>query len=275
LRVIVTGATGFIGKHVIGELLKRGHDVVAVSRKPNLAENLSWSSRVSWVECDTHRSLEPLAKVINSHCSLIHLAWPGLPNYRDFFHVESNFAADLKFMRWALDLGVNHLLVAGTCLEYGIVYGPIPSNHPCNPVVPYGLAKDMLLRSLVLLQKKHEFNLDWFRIFYVYGEGQSAQSLLSQLDRAIKTGAANFPMSKGDQIRDFVPVHEVASDFVNALENPRGIRISNACSGEPRSVLDFVLEHLKKSSCNLALERGQHPYPDYESLAFWGVRTSI
>ena len=127
--------------------------------------------------------------------ALIHLAWPGLPNYRDFFHLGRNLPADLAFLEAAVDAGVSQIMVAGTCLEYGMQYGPLTEQAATAPITAYGFAKDALRKSLQFLQQQKPFTLQWMRLFYMYGEGQNPNSLLAQLDRAIDENAPFFNMS--------------------------------------------------------------------------------
>ena len=234
-----------------------------------------WFDRVEFIECDLHSCFQHLFQPDNLPRAIVHLAWPGLPNYRDFFHIGNNLPADLAFLQTAVNSGVSHLMVAGTCLEYGMQYGPLSEEMETKPTTPYGFAKDVLRKSLQLLQKETPFTLQWMRLFYMYGEGQNRNSLLAQLVRAIDDQQAIFNMSMGDQLRDYLPIREVAENFVIALENPIVEGVINCCSGRPISVLDLVKQqcHIKASS--IELNRGYYPYPDYEPLAFWGIPSKL
>ena len=271
MRVLVTGATGFVGRHVVNGLLAHGHSVMAVARDIKRAQSLSWFDRVEFIQCDIHEDFQPLLNPERLPNAIVHLAWPGLPNYRDFFHISKNLPADLAFLEAAVKAGVPHLVVAGTCLEYGMQYGPLTEEMETRPTTPYGFAKDSLRKALQLLQKETPFTLQWMRLFYIYGEGQNSKSLLAQLDRAIDEGQAVFNMSNGDQLRDYSPIQEVAANFVLALENPNIDGVINCCSGTPKSVLDLVQQRCQERASSIKLNRGHYPYPDYEPMAFWGI----
>lgn len=271
MKVMVTGATGFVGRHVVKALLARGHIVVAVARDFNRAKGISWFDQVEFIQCDLHEDFSRLLKTENIPNAIVHLAWPGLPNYRDFFHVGKNLPADLAFLEAAVRSGVSQLQVAGTCLEYGMQYGPLTEEMETMPSTSYGLAKDSLRKALQLLQKEQQFVLQWMRLFYMYGEGQNSKSLLAQLDQAIDEKQAVFNMSKGDQLRDYLPIQEVAENFVRVLENPKIEGVINCCSGEAVSVVDLVQQRCKERGSTIRLNRGFYPYPDYEPMAFWGV----
>lgn len=275
MKVMVTGATGFVGRHVVNELLVRGHSVVAIARDTKRAREMPWFDRVEFIQCDLHANFQSLFQLGRLPSAIVHLAWPGLPNYRDFFHIGKNFPADLAFLETAVKLGVPHLLVAGTCLEYGMQYGPLTEEMETSPTTPYGFAKDALRKALQLLQKESPFKLQWVRLFYMYGEGQNKNSLLAQLDRAIDERQPVFNMSAGDQLRDYLPIQDVAENFVLALENPQSEGVINCCSGKPISVFDLVKQRCHVKDSNIELNRGYYPYPDYEPLAFWGVPSKL
>ena len=271
MKVLVTGATGFVGRHVVNELLARGHAVIAVARDISKAKSLSWFDRVEFIQCDIHENFKPLLTTGNLPEAIVHLAWPGLPNYKDFFHIGKNLPADLAFLETAVKAGVKHLVVAGTCLECGMQYGPLTEEMETRPTTPYGFAKDSLRKALQLLQKEQPFALQWLRLFYMYGEGQNSKSLLAQLDKAIEQGEATFNMSRGDQLRDYLPIQEVAANFVLALEHPEVDGVINCSSGKPVSVLDLVQQRCTERASSIKLNRGYYPYPDYEPMAFWGM----
>lgn len=271
MKVLVTGATGFVGRHVVQALVTGGHEVTAVARDESKARAMPWHGRVRFVACDVFA--EPGRALAGGADALVHLAWPGLPNYRDMFHVSRNLPADLQLLTRAVDAGIGRLVVAGTCLEYGMQCGALAATQETRPTTPYGLAKDTLRKSLQMLQASKPFALQWVRLFYMHGEGQNPGSLLAQLDRAIDEGKAVFDMSRGDQLRDYLPVEQVAQTFRRVVESPQLTGVINCCSGTPISVRELVEQRCAARGSAIRLNRGHYPYPDYEPLAFWGVPT--
>lgn len=276
MKVLVTGATGFVGRHVVNELLQRGHTVVAVARDADRAATMPWFAQVSFVECDLGKDYSKLLAGPELPDALLHLAWPGLPNYRNFFHIGTNLPSDLAFLEATVTAGLQQIMVAGTCLEYGMQSGPLTEDIATVPHTPYGFAKDALRKSLQMLQQERPFTLQWMRLFYMFGEGQNPNSLLAHLDRAIEQGDATFNMSMGDQLRDYSPIADIARAFALALEHPADCNgVINCCSGKPTSVVDLVKQRLAQRSSNIHLNRGHYPYPEYEPMAFWGVPAKL
>ncbi|MGL3104507.1 NAD-dependent epimerase/dehydratase family protein [Bradyrhizobium sp. BR 1432] len=276
MKVVVTGATGFVGRHVITRFLREGHSLAAVARNADRAAAMPWYPQVDFVACDLAMDFKPALELCLKSDVLVHLAWSGLPNYRNFFHIGRNLPANLAFLEAAVATGLRQLMVAGTCFEYGMQYGPLTEDTETRPDTPYGFAKDTLRKSLELLQKDHPFTLQWMRLFYMYGEGQNPNSLLSQLDCAIDRGDDVFDMSNGDQLRDYLPIEEVAADFVRAAANSAQCSgVINCSSGRPISVLELVRQRCRARASCIRLNRGRYPYPDYEPMAFWGVPAKL
>lgn len=276
MRILVTGATGFIGGYVISELLQQGIDVVATSAHEEKAKGKEWFARVNFVEHDL--SLVPassLYKKFYEPDKMIHLAWQGLPAFKGLFHFEKNLPLHYNFLRQLISEGLKDLLVTGTCLEYGLVNGSLEEDRITNPSTAYGIAKDSLRKFLQQLQKVQPFILKWLRLFYMYGKGQNPGSLLPQLESALDKGDEIFNMSGGEQLRDFLPVEKVAEYIVRIalLDNETGI--INCCSGKPVKVKQFVEDYIKASGKHIQLNAGYYPYPDYEPMEFWGDNSKL
>lgn len=270
MNILVTGSTGFVGRHVVSCLVARGHNVVAVARNRERAMEMPWYKSVKFITGDLHDpELEPVS-AFGVPESLIHLAWPGLPNYKDLFHIETNLPADYNFIKKMVEAGTQQVLVSGTCFEYGMQSGALSENTITLPNTPYGIAKDTLRKFLEKLQTKTPFTLQWVRLFYMYGPGQNANSLLAQLDHAIDSGKDVFNMSGGEQLRDYLPVEEVAMRLSEIVEQPEFNGVINCCSGSPISVRRLVEQRIKERGVTIKLNLGYYPYPDYEPMAFWG-----
>src|SRR3546814_1454030 len=114
--------------------------------------------------------------------ALIHLAWPGLPNYQRLFHIEENLPADYRFISTLVRQGLKHVLVTGTCFEYGLQSGALAEDRLTRPANPYGLAKDTLHKFLRSLQQPIPFGYKWARLFYMHGPGQNPNRKSTRLN---------------------------------------------------------------------------------------------
>lgn len=273
MKIAVTGASGFIGRHVMSELARRSIEAVAVSR--SASRLLSLLAAVQIAEIDIETCGADCFERIGRPDVLIHLAWDGLPNYRSLHHFESELPRQYRFLRAMVDAGVGSLLVAGTCLEYGPQSGPLSEDLATRPVTPYAHAKDALRQQLEFLRANRGFNLTWARLFYTYGEGQAATSLYSAIRDAVARGERVFPMTSGEQLRDYLPVTEVARLLVTLATRSRHIGVVNVCSGVPISVRKLVDGWIADHGWRIDLGLGQYPYPDYEPMAFWGNRQRL
>ena len=125
------------------------------------------------------------------------------------------------------------------------------------------------------MKQAFPFNFTWARLFYVFGEGQAPNSLYSQLRMSVESGDSYFKMSGGEQLRDYLPVVELAELLVKLSLIKRDAGVVNVCSGIPVSVRTLVEKWIGENDWKISLKLGYYPYPDYEPLAFWGGRNKL
>jgi len=276
-KVLVTGATGFIGNYVIQELLIRDHSIIASSADELKARKASWFDKVTYVSFDLTR-VDPDINYFDFFHQpdlMIHLAWEGLPNYKSAFHIEENLPRHFTILSNLIKNGLRDLTVTGTCLEYGLREGMLTEDMPSLPSSPYAIAKNELRKSIEALQQDYSFSFKWLRLFYIYGKGQNPNSLLSQLDKALENNEQVFNMSGGEQSRDYLPVEKVAEYIVKTALQDDVTGIINCCSGQPVTVKQFVEDYLQKKNKTIKLNLGYYLYPDYESMHFWGDNSKL
>ncbi|TXI35145.1 MAG: SDR family oxidoreductase [Niabella sp.] len=271
MKVLVTGATGFIGNYVVNELLRRNCEVVATSRTPP-DEKVEWLPKVIYKPLDISNTNnnENLFEYFEQPNCLIHLAWEGLPNYKSEHHLTHNLPSQKWFVEKLISEGVKNINIIGTCFEYGMQEGELKEDVLAIPDNPYAKAKNELRIFVEDLSKEFSFSFKWLRLFYMYGKGQAANSLIPQLEAALEKGDASFNMSGGEQVRDFLPVKKVATYIVDtALQNEMN-GVINICSNQPVSVKEFVLNYLEQKNKTIRLNLGYYPYADFEPMRFWG-----
>ena len=272
IKVAVTGASGFIGRHVINELKSHEVEIIAIALPQSV--DLHAIENGKWIYLDISQPPTNAFEVIGEPDILIHLAWQGLPNFLSLHHFETELPIQYSFLKNVISQGLKSLLITGTCFEYGMQYGPLSADTESRPITPYGFAKDSLRKQLAYLQMAQPFNLTWARLFYMFGENQPESSILSQLKKAVLQGLSEFNMSGGEQLRDYLPVTEIARQVVLLALKQQNIGPINICSGKPQSVRSLVEGWIHENKWKIKLNLGHYPYKDFEPIAFWGVRTN-
>lgn len=275
MKILVTGATGFIGSHLIKELVQQGYAPVAAGRDRARLDLLSDTYGIETVCFDINSPEKIDLLPLGNLDTVIHLAWGALDNYNCLSHIEKELPAHYNFLKTLILSGVKKVLVAGTCFEYGLQDGNLCEHQMVSPVTSYAIAKDSLRRYLSLLQKSQAFTLIWLRFFYLFGAGQEKQSLLSQLDSAIANGNPTFPMSPGEQLRDYLPVEDAARLTSLLITETEANGIFNICSGVPISIRKLAEKRVAQLGSQIKLDLGYYPYPKHEPMAFWGDRRKL
>ncbi|MCB1189580.1 MAG: NAD-dependent epimerase/dehydratase family protein [Flavobacteriales bacterium] len=270
-KVLVTGATGFIGNYVIRNLLQLDNlEIIATSRSIEKASSFEWFSKIKYIPTDLSEKKDNWFEFFQKPNLMIHLAWEDLPNYKELFHIEKNLWNNYTFLSNMIKNGLSDLTIAGTCFEYGLQNGCLSEEMEAKPCIPYALAKDCLRKFLEELQKKNHFSLKWNRLFYMYGDGQSKSSILSQLELAVKNGDRVFNMSGGEQLRDYLHIEKISDNLVKIALQNKVTGIINNCSGKPISIRRLVEQYIQEKGYLIKLNLGYYPYPDYEPMSFWG-----
>jgi dTDP-6-deoxy-L-talose 4-dehydrogenase (NAD+) len=272
MKILVTGASGFIGNHVINVLLQQNYKVYATSSNFQKASISSWLPKVSYHAYTIGEELNEADRHFFSQAdAIIHLAWDGLPDFNSEKHVDIYQKKHLQFLSELSNLGLKRMCVVGTCLEYGLQEGELYEDLRPQPVTNYGIAKNNLRINLEQL----DIQLTWIRLFYMFGQGQSPKSIIPQLAKAISEGKESFDMSDGLQERDYLPVEKVADYIVQLALSKNAEGIFNCSSGKPIKVRELVEEFVQKNNSNIQLNFGVYSYPEYEPVRFWGNNEKI
>jgi len=272
LKILITGATGFIGHYVVNELLKTKNELILTSSK----KDASVPANTKHIPYNLNqKDVGNLFEFFEKPDLVIHLAWEGLPNYKELFHIDKNLFNSYFFLKNLVENGLKNLVVLGTCLEYGLQNGCLNENMETRPVTAYGLAKDVLRKLMEELQKKHKFNFKWIRLFYQYGAGQREDSLFSQLNKALEENRKVFNMSGGEQLRDILETEKVAEYIVKISLQNKEMGIFNCCNGKPTSIRTFIEDYIQKMNKKIELNLGYYPYPDFEPMAFCGDNSKM
>jgi len=273
MKVAVTGASGFVGRHVLKALSQYDIELVAVTRdKKRLVD---WTHPIEVVEFDMSNMQKNSFSAIGSPDVLIHLAWDGLPNYKSLHHFETELPKQYSFLKAMIESGLKSVLVSGTCFEYGMQSGCLEESMVTLPSNPYGFAKDSLRKQLEFLKTSKAFKFTWARLFYMFGEDQPKSSIYSQLKSAVSQGDKVFNMSGGKQLRDYLPVDIAANLIVKLALLDRDVGVVNISSGKPVTIQKLVDDWIHDNGWDIQPIYGFYPYPDYEPMEFWGDRKKL
>lgn len=237
-RLIITGATGFIGRPAVQRAVEQGFTVHAISRRLPDSPHPGVAYHVADLLGQRERAHALVREIGASH--LIHLAWfaePGL-----FWTSRENFrwvASTLDLAEAFADAGGHRLVGAGSCAEYDWGQGLCTEGAtPLEPSTPYGVAKDAVRRLLGSWSRAAGVSVAWGRVFFVYGPGEHPDRLVASVARALLRGA-RAPCTEGSQSRDFLHVRDVADAFV-ALAESQYEGALNIASGQPTEVRALV-----------------------------------
>ena len=275
MKILISGANGFVGRHLVTALLERDHQVTALVRNPEGIAACEWAGQLRFIRCDLQTPPQALLDVCAEHDLLIHAAWGRLDDYRDTWHLEESLRIHIQFLKGLVEAGLKQITVLGTCLEYGLQEGALSEEAPCEPVLAYPRGKHALHQQLQKLQQTLDFRLQWLRLFYIYGPDQQEKSLFSQLQRAIDEGLSEFAMSPGDQIRDYIHVDDLAVMIAEIAENQGFDGTVNCSGGKPDSILNLVNQYIPHAGASITPATGQFDYPDYEPFRFWADTTRL
>ena len=266
--VTVTGAGGYIGRHVVQRLQSLGHDVLAVTRSddPWLTGTLGQDAVISSGAFD----LDDAAwERIAASDAVLHLAWRDGFVLRSRAHGE-DLSRHYDFLMRAADKGVPRLAVLGTMHEIGYWEGAVDSATPANPTTPYGIAKDALRRLVTSSLAESNTALAWLRCYYITGDDARSNSIFSKILAAEARGDATFPFTTGKNLYDFIDVGDLARQLVAAALDESVVGAIECCTGTPTSLADAVEGFIAREGLAIRLEYGAFPDRPFDSPGVWG-----
>lgn len=243
MHIFLTGATGFIGRHVLREVLQDGHTATALVRNGK-EKSLNSERGLSILESDIDRLQSHHFEGVDC---LVHLAASGvvdgMNDWRACF--KTNVTDSLELWKTAENAGVKKMVISGSCFEYGRSaerYKYIPVDAPLEPVGAYHASKAAASMAAIALCVEAELELTILRPFHVFGDGEAESRFWPSLKKSAEAGQ-DFDMTLGEQVRDFVPVNDVARFFKSAINRkttPGRPEVYNVGTGKPQKLSEFA-----------------------------------
>jgi dTDP-6-deoxy-L-talose 4-dehydrogenase (NAD+) len=258
-----------MGRYVVRELLSRGHKVTAVDLHYKEVD-----SRAEFSDVKIFSGEKDIYAQLGKPDLCIHLAWQDGFIHNSPKHME-NLSDHFIFLKNMIEGGCKNIAVMGTMHEVGFWEGCVKADTPCRPLSLYGVAKNALRQSLLLLGQNRDVNVYWLRAFYIMGDDTRNSSIFTKLLEAQEIGKKEFPFTTGENQYDFITIKELARQIVAASTQSKYTGIINVCSGKPVSLKDKVNAFIEEKGLDIRLQYGAFPERPYDSKIIYGDNTII
>jgi len=270
MRVLVTGANGYIGRHVVKALLNKKADVIACDIVTKDVDPSAKTIEMNIFSGDYDNLFERLG----SPDICLHMAWRN-----GFVHNADTHIGDLSghynFLTALIRQGLKQIAVMGTMHEVGYWEGKIDENTPCNPLSMYGIAKNALRQAMKLYCESKNIVFQWLRAFYILGDDAKNNSIFAKICKAESEGKESFPFTSGKIKYDFIEVDKLANQISAAIMQKEVDGIINCCSGNPVTLAERVEQFISEHGFKIKLEYGAYPDRPYDSPIIYGDNKKI
>ena len=269
LKVLVTGANGYLGQGIVKHLLDYGHYVVAADFNVDHVDD-----RADGMACDLFSITNDPYEYFKEPDVLLHLAWrDGFVHYSDA-HIN-DMPKHYNFIKSFAESKVSKIVVMGSMHEIGFFEGSINEDTPCNPTTPYGISKNALRELTAMFCKQHSKLFQWLRGYYIVGNSKYGSSIFSKITAAEAEGKTEFPFTMGLNQFDFIDYEDFCEQVAMAVSQDDILGIINICKGRPEKLADRVERFIKENDYKIKLKYGAFPDRPYDSKAVWGDSSKI
>ncbi len=236
-RILLTGATGFVGRQVLRQLATQGHKLTIILRDGKqlmFNDNPEIETIISTTDLFAE-TVDWWANALEDIDTVIHAAWYAEPG--QYLQSPKNLdclQGTLNMAKGAAQAGVRRFVGIGTCFEYDLSHGMLSIETPLKPMTPYAGAKAAAFMALSQCLPAQTVEFVWCRLFYLYGEGEDTRRLVPYLRAKLAAGVP-AELTSGNQIRDFIDVSEAGRLITEAALSTKQGPI-NICSGIPITI---------------------------------------
>ena len=269
MKILVTGANGYLGQGVVKAFLDSGNQVVAACH----SETNGVDSRANIIQCDLYHIDNPY-EFFGKPDVVLHMAWrDGFIHYSDA-HID-DLPKHIEFLKKISNSDVEKIAAMGSMHEIGFYEGSIDENTPCRPESFYGIAKNALREAMKIVCKQYNKTFQWLRGYYIVGNSKFGSSVFSKIAAAAEEGKDTFPFTMGLNQFDFIDYDKFCEFIVATVKQNEINGIINICSGRPEKLSDRVERFIEENGYNIKLQDGAVPDRPYDSKAIWGNSTKI
>ncbi len=269
MKILVTGANGYIGSKVVKKLCDFGVEVIATDLS---CTNID--KRACFIEANIFEEREEWKSFFKNPDVCLHLAWRN-----GFVHNSNKHMLDLsnhyRFLTKLIDEGINQIAVMGTMHEIGYWEGVIDENTPCNPLSQYGIAKNALRKSIELYSLQKGCKFQWLRAYYIFGDDTFGNSIFCKIRQAVERGEKTFPFTTGKNKYDFIHIDDLAKQISMCVMQDKVLGIINVCSGKAVSLAEQVEWYISYNKLPIELKYGVYPDRPYDSPCIYGDNSKI
>lgn len=268
MKVLVTGANGYLGQGIVKSILECGNHVVATDLSTDYIDNSAEK-----IPCNLFEVMNPY-EYFGKPDALLHLAWrDGFIHYSDA-HIE-DLPKHYEFVKKLVDSGIKKIAAMGSMHEIGFFEGSINDKTPCHPTTPYGISKNALRNLMQMLAEQKKITFQWLRGYYIVGNSKFGSSIFSKIRAAADAGKTEFPFTLGLNQFDFLDYDKFCNQVAIAVDQDKVEGIIEICSGRPEKLADRVERFIKENRYEIKLQYGAFPDRPYDSKAVWGNSQKI
>lgn len=263
MKILVTGANGYLGRGIVNQLIEDQLDVVATDFTP-----IEEMFNCKYIQTDLF-SVENPYEYFDNPDVVLHLAWRDGFVHNSFNHI-GDLSKHVSFVEKMAQAGVKRIAIMGSMHEIGFHEGSINENTVCHPMSYYGIAKDALRNAATLICKNNNVILQWLRGFYIVGNSAKGSSIFAKLIQASQEGKEEFPFTLGQNQFDFIDYEKFCLQVAATVEQDKVNGIINICEGRPEKLADRVERFIVENNLNIRLKYGAFQDRPYDSKAVWG-----
>lgn len=274
-RVLVTGAAGFIGAHVVRQLVREGHEVFAIVRPAADRWRLAGLEKDLGVIEGDLRALPDIRSELRAARPdiCLHLAWHGWSGKAEAEENLSSLGTSLDLLRMMPDLSCDRFAAVGTCFEYDLAVEPLAESTPLHPRELYGTCKKSLFEVAQQFSALTGVSVVTPRVFYSYGPFEDVRRLVPSIVLSLLQGK-RADVTPGEQVRDYLHVEDVASAIWRVAASDVGGAV-NIASGQPVTIADIATRVGRLVGKPELVRLGAIPYRPGEPMRILGDATIL